>query len=714
MTDYTYSTGNPIGSTDVRDGVDNLKSFDVLLNSADDTYQDRLGNTVPTAAGAINRLGPVVVEWTFTTGGQLSNPSQAALYPANGNYYSWTGAHPHDVAPGTDPTAVTGYVPRTDALLRGELAEPSGVALVGGVQWKTSVTVSEAGTFADAVATGLDVDIDIDVTLSTIVTSAAENQVIRGAGGTLTVQTATGRYRQIHAGAQVHGVDIETTGGLYAITNEAADTLAYNCKFSGNVGHYVLSVDAPRAGVLMCRTLDGSHTTPFVFQGCDDFKAVMNELINHRGFGIQARWCNGGNMSLNTVRNPLYRYSVPAVNGQSVYTFTVPLGGHVRWGFYIQDANGCTARLVSSVVVSGTTATVTISETSVAAAGGDIAVLVGCDALESYQINSGCKNVRIENNFSDGTGDSNIVVGADYRWDGSNWILDHTNVTATDFPYNSVISDNTVKNALYTNITANNSMESISIYNNHCYYAGFSKDPNQVLDCNINCSANGSVVGNDCHSDISVIKTRAGIASIPLAMTSYTVGGERVILSANKFYGWFAQGQYQFAPTSISNDRRIGVKVDGEYKQYESLLVPILATAWTTRPSNDAHWSFVNSGSGWYRNTVEQIIGTQCAATLGGSYVDCYPTFTKDLSEGGIMRIRVKVKGTGYISVFTDFSGGTLMAESITVSAEANFVTKELYMSVKAFTSIFLRIGSDGSDVMYLQDAEIAFLPLSC
>ena len=56
-TEYKYNTRNPIGSTDVRGGVDNLKSFDVLLNSSADTYQDRLGNTVPTAAGAIKRLG---------------------------------------------------------------------------------------------------------------------------------------------------------------------------------------------------------------------------------------------------------------------------------------------------------------------------------------------------------------------------------------------------------------------------------------------------------------------------------------------------------------------------------------------------------------------------------------------------------------------------------------------------------------------------------
>lgn len=122
MTDYTYNTGNHIGSTDVRDGVDNLKSFDVLLNSTDDTYQDRLGNTVPTAAGAIKRLGPVVTAWTFTTGGTLNYPNEAALNQANGNYYGWTGAFPHVVAPGTNPTLPGGgYVPRTDVVLRDDL-----------------------------------------------------------------------------------------------------------------------------------------------------------------------------------------------------------------------------------------------------------------------------------------------------------------------------------------------------------------------------------------------------------------------------------------------------------------------------------------------------------------------------------------------------------------------------------------------------------------
>lgn len=131
MTDYTYNTGNPIGSTDVRDGVDNLKSFDVLLNSTADTYQDRLGNTVPTAAGAIKALGPVVAAWTFTTGGTLNYPNEAALNPADGNYYGWTGTFPKVVAPGSDPTLLgSGYEPRTDVVLRGELADVGGADLV--------------------------------------------------------------------------------------------------------------------------------------------------------------------------------------------------------------------------------------------------------------------------------------------------------------------------------------------------------------------------------------------------------------------------------------------------------------------------------------------------------------------------------------------------------------------------------------------------------
>lgn len=576
---------------------------------------------------------------------------------------------------------------------------------------KGSVRLSNATSFAAAVATGLDVEVDIDATIDTIITSAAEGQVVRGAGGTLTINTATGRYRQIHAGAQCHGLDIVTTGGVYAITNEAPDTLTYNCAFTGPVGHYVLSVDAQRAGVLLCQSEGKGQVTPFVFENCTDFKAALNVLVDHTGFGIQARWCNGGSMTQNFVRNPIYKYSVAATNGQTNYSFTVPAGGHARWGFYIQDANGCIARLVTAVSVVGTTATVVTSEPAVIGSGA-VAVLVGCDALESYQINSGCKDVRIENNFSDGTGDSNVVVGADYHWTGTTWELNPGAVVASDEATDSIVSGNTLKNALHANVAINNSQKFVSVTGNHCYYAGYAADVNAVLDCNINCSAQGVIIGNDCHADASIIRTRYGIASTPLQMANYTVGGQLVYAAANTFHGGFKEGHYQLAATSIAADRRIGLKVDGDYRIYESMLVPILATAWTTKPANDTFWSFFNAGAGWARNTTEQIIGGQCVQTIGGSYVDCAPSFFKDMAEGGILKVTIKAKGTGYVNVFSNFVGGTTTAETIQFSGEADYITKELYMSVKSFTELFVRIGSDGSDVMYMQDVALEFLPL--
>ena len=105
-------------------------SVDPVTGAAIDTHVNRVGGTDYTLQGFWNAVGPVVMPWTSVTGGTLTQPNQAFLHPANGNYYSWTGEYPHVVAPSADPTAVTGYVPRTDVVLRGELASAGGAALI--------------------------------------------------------------------------------------------------------------------------------------------------------------------------------------------------------------------------------------------------------------------------------------------------------------------------------------------------------------------------------------------------------------------------------------------------------------------------------------------------------------------------------------------------------------------------------------------------------
>ena len=99
-------------------------SKDPVTGAPIDTHVNRVGGTDYTLDGLYKALGPVVMPWTSVAGGTLTQPNQAFLHPANKNYYSWGGAYPaggYVVAPGTDPTTVAGYVPRTDVVLRDQL-----------------------------------------------------------------------------------------------------------------------------------------------------------------------------------------------------------------------------------------------------------------------------------------------------------------------------------------------------------------------------------------------------------------------------------------------------------------------------------------------------------------------------------------------------------------------------------------------------------------
>ena len=62
-----------------------------------------------------------LVEGSFEEGGELLVASDVMI-TASGAGYSWGGPEfPHNVVKGTDPTAVTGYVPRTDVTLRSDI-----------------------------------------------------------------------------------------------------------------------------------------------------------------------------------------------------------------------------------------------------------------------------------------------------------------------------------------------------------------------------------------------------------------------------------------------------------------------------------------------------------------------------------------------------------------------------------------------------------------
>lgn len=99
----------------------------------DTATNQNTGQTQKTLPAILRDMGFSPAGFDFTTGGTLSatDRDKVVYNPADNNWYSWAGALPKVIAPGTDPTLDASWLPRTDQLLRQELAAPSGALLVG-------------------------------------------------------------------------------------------------------------------------------------------------------------------------------------------------------------------------------------------------------------------------------------------------------------------------------------------------------------------------------------------------------------------------------------------------------------------------------------------------------------------------------------------------------------------------------------------------------
>ena len=107
------------------------------LNSAN-SASSSAADAAASATVAINALMNSTFEpadFDFTSGGTLSTTdrNKAVFNPADNNWYSWAGTLPKVVAAGEDPTADSNWKPRTDQLLRQDLAADDGAKMIGQV-----------------------------------------------------------------------------------------------------------------------------------------------------------------------------------------------------------------------------------------------------------------------------------------------------------------------------------------------------------------------------------------------------------------------------------------------------------------------------------------------------------------------------------------------------------------------------------------------------
>lgn len=89
------------------------------------------GQVQKTLPAILRDMGFNPAAFDFTTGGTVTARDTVVYNPADNNWYSWSGTLPKVVAPGADPTADSNWKPRTDQLLRQNLASYNGLNLIG-------------------------------------------------------------------------------------------------------------------------------------------------------------------------------------------------------------------------------------------------------------------------------------------------------------------------------------------------------------------------------------------------------------------------------------------------------------------------------------------------------------------------------------------------------------------------------------------------------
>lgn len=564
-----------------------------------------------------------------------------------------------------------------------------------------------AAVLTSAVASQTNVLIDVNCNLSSKVLVDKAVSFLGVKGKWITQNTSMG-FEVTALASSLDKLNIDTNGNTYGIFENGTDNHITNVKFKGNTGHYIVS-GGVRPYVFNCSHEKGcSQITPFVFSGAKDFEITKCLLDGYTGFGIQARWCKGGKMHDN-ISNALFS-TVQATTTAS-QTYTLNLGKvHNRFGVTITNVDGKEVPVPFNISApTGTTYTITLDSAPTA---GRTLKLYGTDALESYQVNSGCEDVKIFDNTSNGTGDSNIVVGCDYRWDGTEWVLDPANVTASDEPIMTIIDNNTCNDALYSNIAINNSQQHVQITNNTLSRAALCHDRNDAFNTNINCSADGFIDGNSFGRNAGTV--RNNITCLRSGSVSNKVGRAGLVIGINNNFSTHSDVSV-FTPifTGANTEaviRRQGVIVEGEYSHIGDEIQQAFEAEFVgNMPVATDNFTFTNSGGFLNKDLVNTVGGKNSVYVNAGTSVDISAKqgMLNRLSNK-IVRVRMFVSGNGSIDFFPLFTGASTSIIKIGVVNEPNFVQREIYFPTAQLGAFIIRLSANST--LYVQNIEISYL----
>jgi hypothetical protein len=391
-----------------------------------------------------------------------------------------------------------------------------------------------------------------------------------------------------------------------------------------------------------------------IVQGVSDFQSTDEYAENPYGFAITVRWSSGTIANWRS-HSTTYLQNATATGGQTAFTFNGFVSGLNRFGVQV---NGVPLD-VSTYSVTPSAGNTNFAVTVPAQSAGTIVTFIGWRSLESININSG-STVTVNGANIDGTGDSGVVIGADYHFNGTNWIFTPGTVLG-DFPFLNTIHNVTVTNAYASGIaqTAGCPEMEVDGFNVSKYGLALRDNSNANLfssgvalswglsDSGL-CYARlvGGIIDDNPFATYNGNANGAGLYGVMAQPGQVETGGpnKQLSISGVTFRGPFTQQLNFPLNPSLSATAALPSSIDiGDRQGKLFPEQPNWDTAFTTKPTNTNVWTYSAFNSGWGQINSGNLGGTHAMQTIANSYVDQTP-LTESTGTGLTFGKLVKVK----------------------------------------------------------------------
>lgn len=380
----------------------------------------------------------------------------------------------------------------------------------------------------------------------------------------------------------ISNISINGNNKSYSININSNNVNIENCKFEGSIGHYIISNSVKNSNIIsnIFDCTNSSCVTPVLFNGSSDSKCIKNKFNNISGFGVQTRLgANNIIISDNNFNNEFLVYEIIATEGQSKFEFETGSEEFERKNYIVNNEmndSGDIKKYSKGYIV----------EFEEGLSDGDRVKLYLTNSLEPININSRSYNIKISNNFINGSGDSGIVICSDYHND----ILNPGITTSEDYPSKIEICNNTIKNVFYSGVANTTGCENIIIKSNTIESCGLGIN---IYSSNYNSCINVSDgIGIIIEGNILIKNENDhqcyGIVIRPLS----DINKKYNVVSNNIYVGEFTKRKTSFASGEV---RLFSGIIDNENSKDEYEIFKIDSNL-SIKPSNTDFMSYENSG----------------------------------------------------------------------------------------------------------------------